>query len=46
MDDDDDNVVTMGGQSGSALDEVLFNMLKDLRYDQAKSLGAFIGYFF
>lgn len=35
----EDIEVNIGGQSGSALDEVLFNMLKDLRYDQAKTLG-------
>ncbi|MBK7093758.1 MAG: RecQ family ATP-dependent DNA helicase [Saprospiraceae bacterium] len=39
MEDDEDAVVSLGGHSGSALDEVLFNMLKDLRHDQAKSLG-------
>jgi ATP-dependent DNA helicase RecQ len=36
---DEDVVVSLGGQSGSALDEVLFNMLKDLRHAQAKSQG-------
>jgi ATP-dependent DNA helicase RecQ len=39
IEDDEDAVVSLGGHSGSALDEVLFNMLKDLRHDQAKSLG-------
>ncbi len=33
---DDDSIVKMGGQSGSALDEVLFNLLKDVRLEQAK----------
>ena len=39
VDEEDDTIVNIGGQSGSALDEVLFNMLKDLRYDQAKTTG-------
>jgi len=33
---DDDDIIKMGGHSGSALDEVLFNLLKDVRLDQAK----------
>lgn len=36
-DDDQQTVVNIGGHSGSALDEVLFNMLKELRHDEAKS---------
>ena len=36
-DDDQQVVVNIGGHSGSALDEVLFNMLKELRHDEAKS---------
>ena len=36
--DDQENIITFGGHSGSALDEVLFNMLKELRHDEAKSL--------
>ncbi|HEB62436.1 MAG TPA: ATP-dependent DNA helicase RecQ [Bacteroidetes bacterium] len=37
-DDGQENVVTIGGHSGSALDEVLFNMLKELRHDEAKAM--------
>ena len=36
---ENESIVNIGGHSGSALDEVLFNMLKDLRHDQAKILG-------
>ncbi len=35
----DDQEVSMGGQGGSALDEVLFGLLKDVRHDEAKKLG-------
>lgn len=34
--DNEEPIVKLGGQSGSALDEVLFNMLKEVRHDQAK----------
>ena len=37
-DEDQESVVTIGGHSGSALDEVLFNMLKELRHDEAKAM--------
>ncbi len=33
-----EDVIAIGGHSGSALDEVLFNMLKELRHDEAKAL--------
>ncbi len=35
----DEEEVLMGGQGGSALDEVLFGLLKDVRHDEAKKLG-------
>lgn len=35
-DEDQESIVNIGGHGGSALDEVLFNMLKELRHDEAK----------